>query len=226
MQGRTTREPAQDQLETTRRTRRTRTPPWSTQKRAGRRLALATLPPAARRKTKRRKTKYVYRPKSERHSTEGGPSTPSRRTRSARQAAERKRPPRDAAAAPGKPRGHHDEQLGRRSERFRSTIGAPTRTEHPPRASPRREVARYTRRHDHVQLLLQTYARTAWNQTPEAQLVASNPRLDRAARARPKRLMLKRERRRRTRRSGSRARTMRYGVGKQPKGKSSRGSQS
>ena len=35
VQGRTTREPAQDQLETTRRTRRTRTTPWSTQKPRG-----------------------------------------------------------------------------------------------------------------------------------------------------------------------------------------------
>ena len=144
--------------------------------RVERRLALATLPPAARRKTKRRKTKYVYRPKSERPQYRERPIYSFTRARSARQAAERKRrTAEEAVAAATGTTGTNDPP-----EATKGIDRPPARPLAPsiPRGdfTPTQVSALHKMIHDHVQLLLQTYARTAWNQTPAAQLVARRTR--------------------------------------------------
>ena len=165
--------------------------------RVERRLALATLPPAVRRKTKRRKTKYVYRPKSERPQYRERPIYSFVRTRSARQAAERKKRAAEetAAAAPGKtPTDIMMSNLGDAAK----VSGRPSARPLAPSIprgdfTPAQVAALHKTIHDHVQLLLQTYARTAWNQTPEAQLVARRTRglIEQLVHDTKQRLMLK-----------------------------------
>lgn len=165
--------------------------------RVERRLALATLPPAARRKTKRRKTKYVYRPKSERPQYRERPIYSFVRTRSARQAAERKKRAAEetAAAVPGKPPA--DIGMSNLGEAAKVSGRPSARPLAPsiPRGdfTPAQVAALHKTIHDHVQLLLQTYARTAWNQTPEAQLVARRTRglIEQLVHDTKQRLMLK-----------------------------------
>ena len=216
VQGRTTREPAQDQLETTRRTRRTRTTPWSTQKPRGSSEDSHwrhCLPLRDARRSGVRQSTSTAQSRSG-HSTASVPST--LRADSIGEAGGRaKRAAEEtAAAAPGKtPADIMMSNLGDAAKGSGRPSARPLAPSIPRGDfTPAQVAALHKTIHDHVQLLLQTYARTAWNQTPEAQLVARRTRglIEQLVQDTKHRLMLKVQSKAPPyRRSGSRARTMR-----------------
>ena len=113
---------------------------------------LQNLPPAQRRTKHRKNEPYVYKPKSERPQYKERPIYSTVRTRRMlRVAAEQRRDAAVAAAAGAAslPRGVSGGDF-----------------------SPSQIGALHGMVHDHVQLLLQTFARTAWNPAPEMQQVA------------------------------------------------------